>query len=105
MFCRVVTIINKRMILNPSTGVNYHDNAKRSLDRAELSLKHLAEFFKGAKIINITTNQVERNILKRKQEGAMNGTVKRELKEIENTHQNDFAGTNSGTILDVTAKG
>jgi integrase len=52
------------------------------LDRAELSLKHLDEFFKGAKIINITTNQVERYILKRKQEGAMNGTVNRELSAL-----------------------
>ena len=61
---------------------DYKLNGKRSLDRAELSLKHLDDSFKGMKVINITTNQVERYILKRKQAGASNGTVNRELSAL-----------------------
>lgn len=61
---------------------DYKLNAKRSLERAELSIKHLEEFFKGVKVINITTNQVERYILKRKQTGASNGTINRELSAL-----------------------
>jgi integrase len=61
---------------------DYELNAKRSLDRAELSLKHLDGSFKGMRAINITTNQVERYILKRKQAGASNGTVNRELSAL-----------------------
>jgi len=61
---------------------DYKLNAKRSLDRAELSIKHLDASFKGMKVINITTNQVERYILKRKQAGACNGTVNRELSAL-----------------------
>ncbi|MFZ4440334.1 MAG: tyrosine-type recombinase/integrase [Syntrophales bacterium] len=61
---------------------DYMLNGKRSLDRAELSIKHLEGFFKGVKVININTNQVERYILKRKQAGACNGTVNRELSAL-----------------------
>jgi len=61
---------------------DYKLNAKRSLDRAELSIKHLEDFFKSIKVINITTNQVDRYILKRKQAGACNGTINRELSAL-----------------------
>jgi len=61
---------------------DYELNARRSLDRTKLSLNHLDKVFKGIKAIHITTNQVERYILKRKQEGAGNGTVNRELSAL-----------------------
>lgn len=61
---------------------DYELNDKRSLDRALLSLKHLEGFFKGAKAMEITTNQVERYILKRRQAAASNGTINRELSAL-----------------------
>ncbi len=61
---------------------DYELNARRSLDRTKLSLKHLDAFFKGVKAIHITTNQVERYILKRKQAEASNGTINRELSAL-----------------------
>jgi len=61
---------------------DYKLNKKRSLDRAELSLKHLDDVFKGVKVINITSNYVDNYILKRKGEGASNGTVNRELSAL-----------------------
>jgi hypothetical protein len=61
---------------------DYELNARRSLDRTKLSLNHLDDAFKGMKAIHITTNQVERYILKRKQAGASNGTINRELSAL-----------------------
>ena len=58
---------------------DYRINGRKSLDRVELSLRHLKTHFSGAKAINITTCEIQRYILKRQGEGAENGTINREL--------------------------
>ncbi|MBZ0156102.1 MAG: site-specific integrase [Alphaproteobacteria bacterium] len=61
---------------------DYRINARKSLDRAELSIKHLKEHFSGIKAVNITTGEIQRYILKRQGEGAKNGTINRELSAL-----------------------
>ncbi len=58
---------------------DYRVNGKRSIDRFELSLKHLKPFFGGVRAIDITTDRIETYILQRQGEGAKNGTINREL--------------------------
>ena len=61
---------------------DYRINARKSLDRAELSVKHLKEHFSGAKAINITTGEIQRYILKRQGQDVENGTINRELSAL-----------------------
>jgi len=61
---------------------DYKLNMKRSLERAEFSLKRLDEYFLGMKAINITTNHVDQYILKRRTDKASNGTINRELSAL-----------------------
>jgi integrase len=61
---------------------DYKLNGKRSLGRAEISVKHLDKYFKGDKVINITTSKVQKYILKRREEKARNGTINRELSAL-----------------------
>ncbi len=58
---------------------DYRVNGKRSIDRVELSLKHLKGFFEGVRAIDITTDRIKAYILQRQEEGAENATVNREL--------------------------
>lgn len=58
---------------------DYWVNGKRSLDRAERSLKHLKVFFEGMRAIDISTDMVRAYILSRQEEGAENATINREL--------------------------
>lgn len=58
---------------------DYRVNGKKSLDRAERSLKHLSTFFKGVRAIDITTDRIKAYILQRQEEEAENGTINREL--------------------------
>ncbi|MBZ0156270.1 MAG: site-specific integrase [Alphaproteobacteria bacterium] len=58
---------------------DYRINARKSLDRIELSIKHLKGYFSGTKTINITTGEIQRYVLKRQAEKAENGTINREL--------------------------
>lgn len=58
---------------------DYRINARKSLDRVELSVKHLKKFFGGTKAANITSGEIQRYILKRQAEKAENGTINREL--------------------------
>ena len=57
----------------------YKANARKSLDRVELSIMHLEKHFKGYRANNITTTKIKEYINKRKEEGAKNGTINREL--------------------------
>lgn len=59
--------------------LDYRINKKKSLDRAELSVKHLKEMFEGERVVNISTSKVQKYIENRLKSGASNGTVKREL--------------------------
>jgi integrase len=58
---------------------DYKANAKKSLDRTELSISHLEKHFKGFRANNITTDKIKQYIAERKDEGAKNGTINREL--------------------------
>jgi integrase len=58
---------------------DYRVNGKRSIERAEMSLKHLKKFFEGIRAIEITTDQIRTYILQRQEEEAQNATINREL--------------------------
>jgi integrase len=61
---------------------DYKLKDRKSLDRASFSVKHLSSFFGGMKVKDITSNLIERYILFRKEEGASNGTINRELSAL-----------------------
>lgn len=58
---------------------DYRVNGKKSMARAERSLKHLKGFFEGVRAIDITTDRIRTYILQRQEEEAENGTINREL--------------------------
>jgi integrase len=58
---------------------DYKVNGKKSLDRAERSIKHLKAFFGDMKAIDITTDKIRTYQGIRQEEGAENGTINREL--------------------------
>jgi len=61
---------------------DYRVNSKKSLARAELSVRHLKKYFGGTLAINITTDRVKAYILQRQEQGAKNGTINRELSAL-----------------------
>jgi integrase len=61
---------------------DYKGNGKKSVGRAERSLKHLKAFFEGYRAIDITTDRIRAYILERQEEGAENGTINRELSAL-----------------------
>jgi integrase len=61
---------------------DYKLNSRKSLDRAMLSVKHLSSFLGGMKVKDITSNFIKSYILFRKDEGASNGTINRELSAL-----------------------
>jgi integrase len=58
---------------------DYKVNGKKSVGRAERSLKHLKTFFEGVRAVDITTDRIRAYILQRQDEGAENATINREL--------------------------
>jgi len=58
---------------------DYRTNAKKSLERAEMSLKRLNKFFGGLRAIDISTDRIRTYVLERQDQGAENGTINREL--------------------------
>ena len=58
---------------------DYRINNKRTLGRAEGSVKHLTDFFEGSRVIDITTPRIRKYIESRQEEGAANATINREL--------------------------
>jgi integrase len=58
---------------------DYRVNGRRSINRAERSLKHLKAFFEGVRAIDITTDRIRTYILQRQEEEAENATINREL--------------------------
>jgi len=62
---------------------DYKINSRKSLERVEISVAHLKKHFSGAKVINITTGEIQRYILKRQGESAENGTINRELSALQ----------------------
>jgi integrase len=61
---------------------DYKLSGRKSLDRLELSLKHLGFFFDGMKVKDITTYSIEEYIVSRKDEGASNGSINIELSAL-----------------------
>ena len=61
---------------------DYKLKSRRSLDRAELSMKHLGSFFGDVKVKEITSELISGYILNRQEAGASNGTINRELSAL-----------------------
>jgi integrase len=61
---------------------DYRINERKSLDRAERSVRELMQVFSSIKAKAITTDRIEQYILKRQEEGASNGTINRELSAL-----------------------
>ncbi|MFV1951703.1 MAG: tyrosine-type recombinase/integrase [Nitrospinota bacterium] len=61
---------------------DYKVNGKKSLDRAERSVRRLRTFFEGMRAIDITTDKAKTYILIRQEEGAENSTINRELSAL-----------------------
>ncbi len=58
---------------------DYRVNGKKSLDRAERSVKHLKAFLEGVRAMDVTTDRIRTYILQRQEQEAENGTINREL--------------------------
>jgi len=58
---------------------DYRINNKKSIDRAQLSVKHLMESFEEARVVDITTPEIKKYVEQRMNQGAANGTINREL--------------------------
>ena len=61
---------------------DYKLNERRSLFRAEINVMHLKKHFKGFKANYIETPAIQKYISYRKEEGASNGTINRELSAL-----------------------
>jgi integrase len=62
---------------------DYLLSERKSLSRLERSLTHLKGYFSGLKVINITTDMIQRYILLRQKEGAENATINREMSALQ----------------------
>jgi integrase len=65
-----------------ATGLvnDYKKNRRSTLDRTELSITHLRDYFQGdCRALDITTPRIDAYITHRQDEGAANATIKREL--------------------------
>jgi integrase len=58
---------------------DYKTNGNKSLNRAERSVKNLTKHFEGFRANDITTDKIKEYISDRKEQGAENGTINREL--------------------------
>ena len=58
---------------------DYRLNGRKSVERAETNVKHLAKSFEGYRAVDITTRHVQEYILKRQKDGVSNATINREL--------------------------
>jgi site-specific recombinase XerD len=58
---------------------DYRINGKRSLDKAERSVRHLQHFFGGMRAVDITTDKVRTYIRDRLDENVSNAEINREL--------------------------
>ncbi len=60
----------------------YRVNGRKSLDRLQLSVKHLEKYFKGMRAADITTSHINKYIEGRLEKGAQNSTINRELSAL-----------------------
>lgn len=61
---------------------DYMVNGKKSLQRAEISIRRLKSFFEGIRVRDIGSHAINSYIMKRQDEGAANGTINRELSAL-----------------------
>jgi len=61
---------------------DYRINQRKSLDRAERSIKQLNNYFEGYRVPDITSPKIEAYIESRLEEGAANATINRELSAL-----------------------
>ena len=61
---------------------HYRITGRKSLDRAERSVKHLNTHFEGMRVPYITSSQIKTYIELRQDDGAQNGTINRELSAL-----------------------
>lgn len=59
--------------------IDYKVNNRKSLWRAEISVKHLTGFFDGTRAPEINKSLIDKYIAQRQEEGAKNATINREL--------------------------
>ncbi len=61
---------------------DYRINGKKSLNRAELSVKQLSAYFSGRRAVDITSSLINEYIARRQKSGLENGTINRELSAL-----------------------
>lgn len=61
---------------------DYRVNGRKSLNRAELSVRQLKTFFDGYRVPNITTPRIQSYIERRLEQGKFNATINRELSAL-----------------------
>ena len=61
---------------------DYKINGRKSLDRLEISLAHLEDYFDGMRVSNITSGLIDQYVVQRKESGASNATINRELSAL-----------------------
>ena len=61
---------------------DYRVNARKSLERAKISIGHLSRNFAGMRITEITTNRIKKYVQERIEEGLSPGSVNRELSAL-----------------------
>jgi integrase len=61
---------------------DYELNGRKSLTRAERSVRFLRVSFGGRKVVNITSDAIQDHILRRRHAGASPGTINRELSAL-----------------------
>ncbi len=61
---------------------DYKVNSRKSLFRADISVRHLEKHFAGMRAVDITTSHVNRYVEARIQDGAENATINRELSAL-----------------------
>jgi hypothetical protein len=73
--------VNRTRIDNLTDGflLDYRINDKKSIKRAELSIKHLKEFFGNCKASDITTNRIKEYITTKQAGDMSNASINRDL--------------------------
>lgn len=66
---------------------DYKINNRKSLERAEISVGHLMKSFSGLLANEVTTDGIRNHIERRRDEGAKNGTINRELSALKRMYR------------------
>jgi hypothetical protein len=66
---------------------DYRINGKRSLEKADRSVRHLKSCFGGMRALDVTTGRVKTYIRQRQEAGVSNGEINRELAALKEVWQ------------------